>query len=62
MQEVGFRSLVWEGPLAEGRDTHSSVLAWRLPGTEEPGVSRSGTGPSDSAAAAGAFGTSSVLS
>ena len=28
--------LGWEGPLEEGRTTHSSVLAWRIPWTEEP--------------------------
>ena len=26
-----------EDPLEEGMATHSSILAWRLPGTEEPG-------------------------
>ena len=30
-------SLWWEDPLEEGMATHSSVLAWRLPRTEEPG-------------------------
>ena len=30
-------SLGWEDPLEEERATHSSVLAWRVPGTEEPG-------------------------
>ena len=29
--------LVGEGPLEEGMATHSSVLAWRIPRTEEPG-------------------------
>ena len=36
-QETWVRSLCWEDPLEEGRATHSSILAWRLPGTEEPG-------------------------
>ena len=27
----------WEDPLEEGMATHSSVLAWRIPWTEEPG-------------------------
>ena len=27
----------WEDPLEEGRAAHSSVLAWRIPGTVEPG-------------------------
>ena len=31
------RSLGWEDLLEEGMATHSSVLAWRLPWTEEPG-------------------------
>ena len=31
------RSLGWEDPLEEGMATHSSVHAWRIPWTEEPG-------------------------
>ena len=31
------RSLSQEDPLEEGVATHSSILAWRIPGTEEPG-------------------------
>ena len=27
----------WEDPLEKGMATHSSILAWRTPGTEEPG-------------------------
>ena len=27
----------WEDPLGEGMATHSSILAWRIPWTEEPG-------------------------
>ena len=30
-------SLGWEDPLEEGLATHSSILAWRIPWTEEPG-------------------------
>ena len=30
-------SLGWEDPLEEGMATHSSIFAWRLPWTEEPG-------------------------
>ena len=30
-------SLGWEDPLEEGIATHSSILAWRIPWTEEPG-------------------------
>ena len=29
--------LDWEDPLEEGMATHSSILAWRIPWTEEPG-------------------------
>ena len=32
-----FRSLGWEDPLEEGVASHSSILAWRIPWTEEPG-------------------------
>ena len=31
------QSLCWEDPLEEGRATHPSILAWRIPWTEEPG-------------------------
>ena len=37
MWETWVRSLDWEDPLEEGMATHSSVLAWRMPQTEEPG-------------------------
>ena len=37
MQEMRVRSLGWEDPLEEGMATHSSVIAWRIPWTEEPG-------------------------
>ena len=30
------QSLGWEDPLEEGTATHSSILAWRVPQTEEP--------------------------
>ena len=36
-QEARVRSLGWEGALEEGMATHSSILAWRIPWTEEPG-------------------------
>ena len=35
--ETQVQSLGWEDPLEEGMATHSSILAWRLPLTEEPG-------------------------
>ena len=31
------RSLGWEDPLEEGMATHSSILTWRIPHTENPG-------------------------
>ena len=37
MQETQARSLGWEDPLEEEMSTHSSILAWRIPWTEEPG-------------------------
>ena len=37
MRETWFRSLGQEDPLEKGMATHSSVLAWRMPWTEEPG-------------------------
>ena len=37
MQETWVRSLGMEGSLEKGMATHSSVLAWRIPWTEEPG-------------------------
>ena len=36
-QEMWVRSLGWEDPLEESMATHSSILAWRIPWTEEPG-------------------------
>ena len=35
--ETPVQSLGQEDPLEEGMTTHSSTLAWRIPGTEEPG-------------------------
>ena len=37
IQEMGVQSLGWEDPLEEGTATHSSIPAWRIPWTEEPG-------------------------
>ena len=37
MQETQVRSLGWEDPLEEEMATHSSILAWEIPWTEEPG-------------------------
>ena len=37
MQETWVRSLGQEDSLGKGMATHSSILAWRIPWTEEPG-------------------------
>ena len=37
MQETQIRSLGWEDPLEKGMATHSTILAWRILWTEEPG-------------------------
>ena len=37
MQETGVQALGQENPLEKEMATHSSVLAWRIPGTGEPG-------------------------
>ena len=37
MWETWVYSLDWEDPLQKGMATHSSILAWRIPCTEEPG-------------------------
>ena len=37
MQETRVRSLGWDDPLEKEMATHSSILAWRIPRTEEPG-------------------------
>ena len=37
MQETRVQSLGQEDPLEEGMATHSGILAWRVPWTEEPG-------------------------
>ena len=36
-KETRVQSLGRDGPLEEGITTHSSILAWRIPWTEEPG-------------------------
>ena len=36
-QEMWVQSLGWEDPLEEGMATHSGILAWRIPWTQEPG-------------------------
>ena len=37
MRETWVQSMGWEDPLEKEMATHSSVLAWRFPRTEEPG-------------------------
>ena len=37
MRETQVQSLDWEDPLEKRMATHSSILAWRIPSTEEPG-------------------------
>ena len=37
MQETHIQSLGWEDPLEKGMATHSKILAWRIPWTEDPG-------------------------
>ena len=36
MQETQVQSLAWEDPLEKGMATYSSILAWKIPWTEEP--------------------------
>jgi len=37
MQETWVQSLGWEDPLEKEMATHSSILVWEIPWTEEPG-------------------------
>ena len=37
INDAGLISLCWEDPLEQGMVTHSSIPAWRIPWTEEPG-------------------------
>ena len=37
MRETCVRSMGWEDPLEESMAAHSSILAWKIPWTEEPG-------------------------
>ena len=37
LQETWVRSLGWEDLLEKGMATHSSIIAWEIPWTEEPG-------------------------
>ena len=37
VRETRLQSLAWEDPLEKAMATHSSILAWKIPWTEEPG-------------------------
>ena len=37
MQKMQIQSLVWEDPLEKEMATHTSIIAWETPWTEEPG-------------------------
>ena len=41
IQEIWVQFLGWEDPLEEEMATHSSILAWQIPWTEEPGQLKS---------------------
>ena len=41
MQETCVQSLDWDGPLEKGMATHSNLLTWRIPWTEETGRQQS---------------------
>ena len=47
MKETWVHSLGWEDPLEKVMETHSSILAWRIPWTEEPGGLVHGVAESD---------------
>ena len=42
MQETWVQSLGWGDPMEEEMATHSTILAWEIPWTEEPGMLQSG--------------------
>ena len=48
MQETQVQFLCWEDPLEKEMDTHSSILAWTIPWTEEPGELRIVNGVAES--------------
>ena len=45
VQETGVQSLCWEDALEKEMATHSSILAWEIPRTEEPGGLQSMVSP-----------------
>ena len=48
MQETWVQSLVWEDPLEKEMATHSNILAWKIPWTEELTTGYSPWGPKES--------------
>ena len=46
-QETQIQSLLWEDPLEEEMAPYSSILAWKIPWTEEPGRVHEATKVSD---------------
>ena len=48
MRETWVLSLGWEDPLEKEMATHSSILAWRIPWTDEPGGLYSSRGHKES--------------
>ena len=48
MRETRVGSLGWEDPLEKGMATHSSILAWRIPWTEQHGELYNPWGPKES--------------
>ena len=49
VKETQVQSLSWENPLKKGVATHSSILVWRIPWTEEPaGLQSMGLGQKES--------------
>ena len=46
-QETQIQSLLWEDPLEEEMAPYSSILAWKIPWTEEPGRVHEATEVSD---------------
>ena len=48
MQETWVQSLGWDNPLEEVMATHFSILAWKIPWTEEPGGLQSPWGSKES--------------
>ena len=61
MQKTQVQSLGWEDPLEEGMASHSSILAWRIPWTEELGRLQSMGSQSQTLLSANTFTYKSVV-